>query len=82
MPLIAKDAWEFNIYTCTIGFIIFIIIIFFFFFFFSLLFISVRGLSIDGFWQGGFFTFPVFVGVREPRKLNSEQPGGGEPRHS
>ena len=77
MSLIAKDAWEFNIYTCTIGFIFIIIIIifFFFFFFFSLLFISVRGLSIDGFWQGGFFTFPVFVGVREPRKLNSEQPG-------
>ena len=79
MPLIAKDAWEFNIYTCTIGFIFIIIIIIFFF---SLLFISVLGLSIDGCWQGGFFMLPVFVGVREPRKLNSEQPGGGEPRHS
>ena len=38
MPLIAKDAWEFNIYTCTIGFIfiiIIIIIIIFFPFFLS-----------------------------------------------
>ena len=32
MPLIAKDAWEFNIYTCTIGFIFIIIIIIIFFF--------------------------------------------------
>ena len=27
MSLIAKDAWEFNIYTCTIGFIFIVIII-------------------------------------------------------
>ena len=55
---------------------------YYYYYFFSLLFISVLGLSIDGFWQGGFFTFPVFVGVREPRKVNSKQHGGGEPRHS
>lgn len=34
MSLIAKDAWEFNIYTCTIGFIFIIIIIIFIYFFF------------------------------------------------